>query len=1695
MPGSMTVSLRINADGSAAITNLKQVQGAVDGVGKKGKEASTGVNELAKSLQGMAITAGAALSVSALAQSFIQANVESQRLAKGLTAVTGSTGAGAAEMQYLQATADKLGLSLAAAAPAYVNLTAATKGTRLEGQATKDIFEAVSLAMAKLGKSSADTQGALLAIEQMVSKGVVSAEELRGQLGERLPGAFRLAAEAMGVTEQELGKMLESGDILAADLLPRLAQGLNKLYDDGKAVTGLEADWNVLVNAIDRVWVSADKATGATGLLSSAMKAATLQANRWGEALNVIANFQDGKGFAYGDRDALASDYALRAKLLDEYIVKMVDAKAYLDANDLDNSAARRAEGEALIARINEIDARTKVVRADVKAARAEAESTAQKTAASFNDEAIKLYRDHQAAIDANAESMDKLNGHYDKSIAKKAEYKQMEEAVAEAVKLGRMSQAEGQIALEKFAAAQDKATESAGRHTKALSAEAQTVAEIEKKYGLMAGQLDAVWKLESGRGKTAGTNSERWVKDLAAGEGHLTKIVGQFQMAEGTAKGLGANMKTFNGQADAAAKYMAQAAAQGKTLWEQFATYHGGPNEKAWGEKTRAYADAAVKIVADATGTMQDLGQNTGRIITDTLNRANAAVQSMIERYLPAEAAARAYAQAQQDLANSSDFASLSQEKQQVILAGLKKDYEASQKTASETAKVWDEMWRNAVKRIDDTFAGMWKNLITGTGNTLDNLKDMLLNWLAEVSYQMLLKPIVVGITTTMLGGTGTANAASAAGSLLSGGGGGTGSWFSNLSSLFSGNSLGTSIAKGLNGLFGAFGEVSHSVQGFLGNLASASNWSLAGGGILGSIAGNLLFGKKGFGSIGSSIGSSLGSIAAAGMAFGPVGVLVGGLLGGLAGGALGSLFGGNKEPRPGAYAAITHNGLGMLEDNVGVKGAFGLTFGMSDIGTKNLDAEEMRATFEGFAKVSEVLAQFYGKDVAAQVEASLKKASEEGWSKNGIMRLAMDANEAFDIMFTQIIDHAAATGDALAIVMKAITGDLTGTAEEMANQIEISMQAAAVAVGFAEALQGQDLAKTLKLDGTVAASALQIVDYANAMKTAGETTGAAIARLVLNLGAFDQALTLTGTQTDAVGMDFVNLANALADAADQAKIGMAGLAQLQAAYYAHFFTEEERAIKTRDEVLKAIEKWNTENGRLGDAAITTSEQFRKYIESLDLQTEAGRKAYIDAMKMVGAFITLDEALKILKNTLDKLPTDIEAARKALTDLMHELDPTANAAAQKAKNDAKNALLAAGYQGDFTGPSIAAFLKQLLAMDDSALEAYKALLKLQDGILALAKIAEQRAQMNVRLIELTQGREAALAAQRALELAALDPSLRALQQRIWLLEDEAAALNELNGIMDRIYNAIGADDLARELQRKLELAAADARNRPFLLLLYQIEDEQRARQKQLEAEKTALAAAHTARMEALAQEREATQELLTTAQGLLSSIQSALSSLRSELPLDEINLARSRRALAEWASAKQLPDQKSLDRAITGIGGDDAKNYATASAYLLAKQGDLVNLLTLEQLAQTKVSDAEKLLQSLDDLQSALTKQHEAAMAALDAKYALDEDWKKRQLDLLNELLAKMYPDQAPADRMPMKYQLPPVPKDDQERQDKRFGDVIAEIALLRRDMANLSAAQIAPLKSLDDRVKKWDLDGLPGERDAAEMSYLRAA
>ena len=183
------------------------------------------------------------------ARDFIDTARRLDSLSASFKAITGSQAQAAREMQFVSETADRLGLDLLSAGDAYASLMAATKGTNLEGQATRDIFVAVSNAMATLGKSAADTEGALNAVQQMVSKGKVSAEELRGQLGERLPGAFQAAASALGVTTAELDKMLQAGTVTADDLLPKLTQALNDLYSTGRKDT-LSAEINRLNNAV-----------------------------------------------------------------------------------------------------------------------------------------------------------------------------------------------------------------------------------------------------------------------------------------------------------------------------------------------------------------------------------------------------------------------------------------------------------------------------------------------------------------------------------------------------------------------------------------------------------------------------------------------------------------------------------------------------------------------------------------------------------------------------------------------------------------------------------------------------------------------------------------------------------------------------------------------------------------------------------------------------------------------------------------------------------------------------------------------------------------------------------------------------------------------------------------------------------------------------------------------------------------------------------------------------------------------------------------------------------------------------------------------------------------------------------------------------------------------------------------------------
>ncbi len=133
--------------------------------------------------------------------------------------------------RFLSDVAEESGNDIFVLTSRYTKFLAAAKTTNLTMSEVNNIFRQVAKAGGVLGLTTDDVNGAFRALEQILSKGKVQAEEIRGQLGERLPGAFQILAKSMGLTTQELDKQLELGNVLADEVLPGFAEELERTYN------------------------------------------------------------------------------------------------------------------------------------------------------------------------------------------------------------------------------------------------------------------------------------------------------------------------------------------------------------------------------------------------------------------------------------------------------------------------------------------------------------------------------------------------------------------------------------------------------------------------------------------------------------------------------------------------------------------------------------------------------------------------------------------------------------------------------------------------------------------------------------------------------------------------------------------------------------------------------------------------------------------------------------------------------------------------------------------------------------------------------------------------------------------------------------------------------------------------------------------------------------------------------------------------------------------------------------------------------------------------------------------------------------------------------------------------------------------------------------------------------------------------
>lgn len=198
--------------------------------------------------------------------------------------------------KYFRDTAERMGLELGTIIQDSAKLFVAGKEAKLDSNTVKYIFEQFSGFGQLMGADSETQSGIYKALEQMLSKTTVQAEELKGQLADRLPAATNLFAKALGVTNAELMTMMKDGKVLAADVLPKVAALIEETYGSNieKTQKSLVAEQSRLNNAFKdwmRIIADAGVMENFTNLLREVRDFfRSDEAKQWAEAIAKALN-------------------------------------------------------------------------------------------------------------------------------------------------------------------------------------------------------------------------------------------------------------------------------------------------------------------------------------------------------------------------------------------------------------------------------------------------------------------------------------------------------------------------------------------------------------------------------------------------------------------------------------------------------------------------------------------------------------------------------------------------------------------------------------------------------------------------------------------------------------------------------------------------------------------------------------------------------------------------------------------------------------------------------------------------------------------------------------------------------------------------------------------------------------------------------------------------------------------------------------------------------------------------------------------------------------------------------------------------------------------------------------------------------------------------------------------------------------
>jgi tape measure domain-containing protein len=259
---AQNIVFKISADTSNFDAGLKKTGTEVDNVNKKTKQATAEVGQFQKALGNIGTMVAGAFAVSeliAFGKEMTKVSAQMESLRVRLDGLYGSQEKGTDVFSDLSFMANKYGIELKTLTENYASFVAGAKASGMELGKAEKIFKSMTIAIQGSGANAETAKRAFVALTQMIGKGKIQAEELRGQLGEAMPAAFGIMAKSLGVTTQELDKMMASGNLIASEVLPKFAEEMENAFGENasKLASGLQADLSRLENAWTALYLTA----------------------------------------------------------------------------------------------------------------------------------------------------------------------------------------------------------------------------------------------------------------------------------------------------------------------------------------------------------------------------------------------------------------------------------------------------------------------------------------------------------------------------------------------------------------------------------------------------------------------------------------------------------------------------------------------------------------------------------------------------------------------------------------------------------------------------------------------------------------------------------------------------------------------------------------------------------------------------------------------------------------------------------------------------------------------------------------------------------------------------------------------------------------------------------------------------------------------------------------------------------------------------------------------------------------------------------------------------------------------------------------------------------------------------------------------------------------------------------------------